>query len=199
MQRVFHIQYRDPTEIYDVIRPLCTKEVGLSPTLRTITVVENPEVLDKIEAEIKSHDLPYRQIWLDVLLVKASGDTGKKPSYNEKLEPIVDKLSKLFKFDRYEIIGQVNAMGMEGSALVVTSDRMNDSASKAVFEVSVGHLGVISHAIRLQNLGIKVYKPQIKMISTTINIPTGDMVILGASRESSGAESIIVVVSATSE
>jgi hypothetical protein len=65
--------------------------------------------------------------------------------------------------------------------------------------VSVGQLGVTGNVVRLKNLQVSVYRPQIKRIATTINIPMGDMVILGASSDNSGTESIVVVVSAASE
>jgi hypothetical protein len=136
---------------------------------------------------------PARQVWIEMLLIEASGSGGDQPEYPDEIKPVVDNLTPLFKFNRYRIIGRADAMGMEGSTIIFSSNSGEDSDGS--FE-SVAEIGFGNGFVRLTQLSVHVQKPAHRSINTTLNLPEGEMVILGASRGEAAKGSLISVVSA---
>jgi hypothetical protein len=146
-----------------------------------------------------------RQVWIKVLLIEAAGEGGDDPEYPEEIEPVVDELKSLFKFKYYRVIGRAEAMGMEGSAMAFESDPGDGDSP---FEV-MADLGFGDGYIRLTQLSVHVRSPRknpasastwdtgsTRSISTTLNLPEGEMVILGASRGQASKGSLILAISA---
>jgi hypothetical protein len=141
-----------------------------------------------------SETVAPRQVWIEVLLIEASGsERGSPPRYPKEIEPVVENLSPLFKFSDYKIVGRTDAMGMEGSTLIFSSN-LNDEDDSS-FEV-FAKIGFGNGFIKLPEFVVHVQGPQQKHISTALNLPQGEMVILGASRGEAHKRSLITVVSA---
>ncbi len=135
-----------------------------------------------------------RQIWIKALLVEATR-RGEGPTvYPEEIEPVVKDLEPLFRFNRYSIIGRAEAMGMEGSEMVFESEPERNSEGR--FAVAA-EIGFGNGYVALSTLSVHVIEPMHRSINTTLNIPDGEMVILGASRGEATRGSLIVVISAT--
>jgi hypothetical protein len=192
-QRDFRIRYRDPTDMVNLVRPYCDNDVTVSRKLGTITVKETAETLEAIEQVIAKYDVPPKQIWLEVVLVMASGSGEGEPTYPEEIEEVVRKLGPLFRFSEYEIIGRANAMGLEGSSMHFSSGDSGDDV--AVFEVGT-QLGYADEVITLEQLSVAVQKPTGNAISTSVNLRDGEKVILGASRGDARKGSLITVLTA---
>lgn len=134
-----------------------------------------------------------RQIWIEMWLIEASGQNGAKAEYPEEIEPVVENLKPLFRFNRYRIIGRADVMGMEGSTLVFQSDPGRSSEGR--FEAAAT-IGFGNGFIKLPELSVHVQEPQHKAINTSLNIPDGEMVILGASSGAAIDGSLISVIRA---
>ncbi len=135
-----------------------------------------------------------RQIWIKAWLVEASRKGNGPTDYPEEIESVVKNLKPLFRFNRYRIIGRAEAMGMEGSEMVFESqpERESEGSFMVAAEIGFGN-GYIA----LPTLSVHVVEPMHRSINTTLNIPDGEMVILGASRGEASKGSLIVVISAT--
>jgi hypothetical protein len=134
-----------------------------------------------------------RQIWIKVWLIEASGENGGKAEYPKEIESVVENLKPLFRFNRYRIIGRADVMGMEGSTLVFQSDPNRSSGGR--FEAAAT-IGFGNGFIKLPELSVHVQEPLHKSINTSLNIPDGEMVILGASSGAATEGSLISVISA---
>lgn len=192
------ILYGDFREIYNTLdsdKQGCIIK-GFSEKLQTITVYGLPESIEKLEKIKARYDVPPKQIWLEVLLIKASGNGGGKPDYPPEIDSIVSKLRSLFKFGKYTIIGRGNAMGLEGSNVSFSGRIENDQEAlvQHPFRVQT-RLGAAGDIIKLQGLKVTVTLPQ-NEIATSINVKNGETVILGASRGKSSEEALITVVTA---
>jgi hypothetical protein len=191
--REYRVLHRSTTEIFRLIQPYCEGEVGLSESLGTITVSGTPARLDRIAEVIAQYDTPLAQIWVEVILVMATGSGKETPVYPDELAEVVDKLAPLFKFDEYRIVGRANAMGLEGAELALSSEPVDET--DAAFQVR-GVLGMAGEYIKLQDLTILVEKPTMKRIATSVNVRDGELVILGASRGNALEGSLITLVTA---
>lgn len=193
--RTYQIQYREPGSLYEIIEPYCKIKPKYSSSLRTITVSGTESELLEVENVIKEYDVPLKQIWLEVVLIQASGDGRSKPDYPEEIKNIVKKMQSLFKFGKYTIIGRAEGMGLEGAHLSFSSLVEISSETKIPFNVST-KLGHVKGIIKLEDLNVSARGPQMSDIMTSINIKNGETVILGASKGVVEEGSLITVLTA---
>lgn len=193
----FQISHRNPENIFSLLRShFGTKKVhNLSPTLRTISVLAPPEDIEEMKKLVKKYDSPLKQVWVEVVIIEASGNGSKKPKLPPELSSIVDKLQSLFKFGRYEVIGRADAMGLEGATISFGTGYSEEEKSKSIFEARA-RIGYADDIIKLENLSVHVVKPSRSELATSINIRNGETVILGASRGDALSGSLITVVRA---
>ncbi|OVE78604.1 hypothetical protein BVY01_04960, partial [bacterium I07] len=191
---VFRIHHRDPQEIFQLIQPFVKGlNIGFSPELKAISFYGPPSKGMELDMMIQEYDRPLQQIWLEIVLIQASGNGGGKPEYPAEIEPIVDKLQSLFKFGRYTIVGRLDAMGMENSTINVASPQGENN--KSYFNFST-RLAFNEGIIRLEGLHIQVSYPMKSELATTANVVNGKTVILGASRGDAMDGSLITVLTA---
>ncbi|MBN2414841.1 carboxypeptidase-like regulatory domain-containing protein [bacterium] len=193
--RTFRIEYRDAMEIFGLIKSIsCARSA--SRELQTITGMGTEESLSNLGELIKQYDTPLQQVWLEVLLIKATGNGGGKPEYPAEIKSIVSKLNSLFKFGRYTIIGRANAMGLEGATLSFSGRIENDPEAMVENPFMVQtRLGAAGDVIKLEGLKVMITMPR-NEIATSINVKNGETVILGASRGKSSEDALITVVTA---
>ncbi len=197
--RTFQIKYRDAQDILEIIKPFLSDATGhdkvsMSPSLQTITVYANQEKLAKIAKTIATYDVPPKQIWVEVMLVKASGNGGGKAKIPAELNNLAKQLESVFKFTTFEIIGRTTATGVEG-ANIQTSSNMDKVNLLPSFQIR-GGLNLSGDVIRLDHFQVQVVRPIRSEIATTVNIPDGGKMILGASNDNALEGSLITVVSA---
>jgi len=135
-----------------------------------------------------------RRVSIRLWLIEASGKEEGSTEYPKEIESVVKNLAPLLRFKQYRIIGQAEVIGMEGSTLVFQSNPARSSDSR--FEAAA-RIGFGNGFIKLPELSVHVQKPLNQMINTSINIPDGEMVILGASRGAATEGSLISVISAS--
>ena len=192
----FKIHYRKPMEIFRMIQPYLDKVKNkpvVSTEFKTLSVSGTAEELKKIASLIQKYDTPLKQIWLEVILIQATGNGGNKPEYSKEIEPIVKKLKSLFRFGKYSVVGRTYAIGLEGSDLKFSS---GNTGSSRYFFTGQAHLGYTDGFITLDNFNISVMGPTQSGLSTSVNIANGSTVILGASHGNLQEGALITVVTA---
>jgi hypothetical protein len=197
IRKDFVIQHRDPVEIFKLVEPYVSRTLRpvFSEKLRTISVQGTPEQIALINEMIQNYDTPLKQIWLEVFLIQASGD-GKSPhEYPKEIKDIVNKMQTLFKFEKYEIVGRADAMGLEGTQLTFGTLQRVEKEFEYSFNAEA-KLGYSNGIIRLENLRVIVMEPIRSSLSTSVNIQNGETLILGASRGDAQKGSLITVVTA---
>ncbi len=194
--REFKINHRDPNEIFQLLQPYINNQYGkasISEKLKTIVVTDLPEQLETIQQKISSYDVPLKRIWVEVKLIKATGNSQEKPTYSQEIEGIAKQLNTLFKFSHYELVGRADAMGLEGSALQFSASP--DPSPMSLFTVST-IVEYFDNVIKLDKLQIQTY-PKPSNLTTTVNVGNGETVILGASQGGDPQQgSLITVVTA---
>jgi hypothetical protein len=146
----------------------------------SIQITDTQEKTMRAKALISFHDVPLRQIWIQILLIQADGTGGQSVPDDPEFKAVHNKLKSLFKFRSYRVIGQVEINGQEGSPFSVRQD--SGKPGKASFAVNAGSLEYSESSIRINRLSISVQKPIRTEISTTVNVPIGDTIVLGASK-----------------
>ncbi len=194
IQREFMIRHRAIEEIYAAIMPYCTGDVIVSELKNSITVREKAETMSLIGEMIRQYDVPPKQIWLEVILVLASGEGDDAPEFPAELAAVVDELGSLFRFTDYRIVGRANSMAMEGASMAISTDERDSSEYQ--FEAACHNIGYVDEIVRLENLSVAIQKPIARFITANVNVRDGDIAILGASQGDPRHGSLITVVTA---
>jgi hypothetical protein len=192
--KVFSIKYKDPREIRRLIGPLVFDDFSSShtisdnPSLGTLTVRARVDVLRKMEELILQYDVPPTQIRLDVQLVAASNDASVSQPFPEELNPIKKKLSDLFRYSQYALVGSTNTLIFEneGCQMAMGKNKYKVSIEQVEYFINSG----VIKLSRFQMSGENAH------LSTSVNISDGDTVILGKTSTSDPHEALITIVKA---
>jgi hypothetical protein len=158
----------------------------------SIQIIATEENINKAKALIASCDVPLRQIWIQILIIQAGGKSKSDIPDDPEFKTVRDKLKSLFKFQSYQVIGRAEINGQEDMPFSFLQDP--EQPGKASFSVSAGRLEYDKSSIRLRDLSISVRKPIRSEIRTTVNVPLGDTIVLGASKGETQDMALIAVV-----
>jgi hypothetical protein len=192
--KVFAISYKDPREIRELIGPLvfddgsASHTISDNPALGTLTVRARADILKQIEELIAQYDIPPNQIRLDVQLIAANGGETAKQSFPRELSPIKKKLTDLFKYKQYKLVGS-------GNALVFENESCQMSISGAAYRVAIRQIDFLLNAQVIKLSGFELQGNQARL-STTLNVKNGDTVIIGKTSTDNPNEALITVVKA---
>ena len=192
--KVFSIKYKDPREIRRLIGPLVSDDYSSShtisdnPALGTLTVRARVDILRKMEELILEYDVPPHQIRLDIQLVLATDDESARQPFPKELEPIKKKLSDLFRYSQYSLVGSTNALVFENEKCEMTMGNVN-------YRVMINKVEYFINAGVIKLSGFNLAGKQAHL-STSVNISDGDTVILGKTSTSDPNEALITIVKA---
>ena len=193
--KVFSIKYKDPMEIRQLIGPLVfddgstlSRTITHNTSLRTITVRARADVLAKIEELIYEYDIPPTQIRLDIQLVLADNSESTRQLIPKELEPIQKKLSDLFKYKNYSLVGSANTLVYENESCQI-------AVGGSSFRVSIGKIEYLINAgiIKLSRFQLEGKEAH---LSTTVNVSDGDTVIIGKASTGDPRVALITIVKA---
>lgn len=191
LTRTFPVKYLPVIEILKRIRILSSKEGTIIPGSNSLIITDTKENLVKIGNIITQLDIPPVQIQLEVKLLIASPDNEKKSKIPGELDNIAKQLKALFRYKNYELLDDARyvALENEGGSFII---------GKGVYLVmidSVDFLDVNGGLIKLQRFMLTEGGKK-TVLSTTVNIPNGDTVILGASNVDLSGRALIIAVTA---
>lgn len=156
----------------------------------SVTVTDTKDRLKKIDEIVEKYDVPFKQIWLEVNLILASSDEKSNNTLPKELDAVSKHLKSLFKYKSYEILDNARIMAYEDKGCYILIGK----GDYAVMVDKIDVLNVNGGLIKLQKLILSRNKQDI--LATTVNIPNGDTVILGASNVDLGGKALITAVTA---
>ncbi|NQT27443.1 hypothetical protein HQ585_18970, partial [candidate division KSB1 bacterium] len=191
VERSFTLKYKLSGDVSKRLFQEMGGEVGLQVRSRDyITVIGTESKLADAEKIILDYDQPPKQIMIQVMLLVASRGDRKEVEHHPKLKKIVKKLTSLFSYNYYWVIGEAEMIGTEGEPFTVMSE-----GQQSAFSMDT-RLKLQDDVIKLEGMKITVEKPTRAEIKTTVNIKNGETVILGASSGQHEGEAMITVVTA---
>ena len=153
-----------------------------------------PAALRGIARAIAEYDAPPKTFTVELRLVAAS-NTRNPPPVPEDLREISAKLSGVLRFNRFDKLGEIRAMGREGDPVLADLD----GSYRADFKM--GEFDPISQTLQLSEFRI-LRVPQgggeVQQIfrNSTLNLRVGQTVVLGASRLPDSNRILMVVLTA---
>ncbi|MGA7613836.1 MAG: secretin N-terminal domain-containing protein [Thermoanaerobaculia bacterium] len=195
--RAFPFQYKSAENAAAAVKPLLSSEGSISIQSNTnrLVVTDFPENLKKISALIEQFDTKPRTFRISVKLVLASRAASSKP-VPEDLREIADKLSGVLRFNSFEKIGELNAEGKEGDPVLANIDGYRADFTIGEYDLSTDSLQVSDF-----RLGRKQQTPKGEeienLLTTSLNLRTGQTLVLGASRSPQSGRILMLVLTAT--
>jgi len=166
----------------------CNSEKG------TVQIVDTQFNIARAKMLIDDLDVPPRQIWLQVLLMRADGDGRQGIPDDPDFRAVNEKLRSLFKFKSYNIIARAEISSQENAPFTIMQDPVDQD--KPSFGIGAERMEFDGTYVRLEGLSISVLRPIRTEISTTVNVILGDTVVLGASKGETQEEALITVLKA---
>jgi len=142
--RAFPVRYRPLADAADVVSPLLSAEgtVTLRPRLNVLVVQDRRAVLERVEALLRSFDLPPRNVEVTLSLFlgtdrltagRQRGAPGQE--FSKEVRGVIETLGDVTKWIAYEPLGSRSVTGTEGGA--VTAELSLDY--RVVLEVESVH------------------------------------------------------------
>lgn len=117
-----------------------------------------------------------------------------KSAMPKELDSISKQLKNLFRYKNYELLDDASYMSLE-------DERCEFLIGKGEYRArinSIDFLDVNGGLIKLERFELigKIEKDYLSIFNTTVNIPNGDTVILGASNVDASGKALIIAVTA---
>jgi hypothetical protein len=217
--RVFELKYRDPSVLYQVIRPLGSgfkgATISFDRQFKTLTVRDFPENLATIEEAIKRLDTPEPPrpgLEFSVHVLIATTSTGEAEDYPAELNDVVKQLKTALKYKSYSMMTSAihrtkEGVGVENSGVAESKlfTAVPTPPSPIFYEYQLGGISVDTGSgspivqtdfrfnMRLPlNIGPSVQYQNVGFRSP-VSIRQGERVVVGST--TMGDKGLIVVVS----
>lgn len=194
--RSFQFKFRDASRAASVIKPLVSEagSVSIQPSSNTIVVTDSPAALREIARAIAQYDAPPKSFTVELQLVAASR-AANPPPVPEDLREISAKLSGVLRFNRFDKLGEIQAIGREGDPVLTDLD----GSYRADFKM--GEFDPISQTLQLSDfriLRVPEGGGEVQQIfrNSTLNLRVGQTVVLGASRMPDSNRILMIVLTA---
>jgi hypothetical protein len=194
--RSFQFKFRDASRAAAVIKPLITAagSVSIQPSSNTLVVTDSPIAIREIARAIAQYDAPPKPFTVEIRLVAASRAQTPAP-VPEDLREISAKLSGVLRFNKFEKLGEIRALGREGDPVLADLD----GAYRADF--TMGEFDPISQTLQLSDfrvMRVPAGGGELQQIfrNSTLNLRVGQTVVLGASRLPDSNRILMIVLTA---
>jgi len=202
--RAFQVRYRPLADAADVVAPLLSADgtVTLRPRLRVLVVQDRRSVLDRVEALLKSFDLPPRNVEVTLSLFLGTDRLtagrqrgGPGHQFSKEVRGVIETLGDVTKWIAYDPLGSRSVTGTEGGA--VTADLSMDY--RVVLEVeSVREDGdvVKFDRVSLQRLGRDEEGAETveDLYSAGMVLTAGRVHVIGAAREPGSDRALFLIL-----
>ena len=194
--RTFEVKYKDPAELASVIKPFLGAggEVLPGASARVLVVRDTPDVLDKVAAFLARYDVAPKQIRLDLHLFLANGTARQEGEIASELAQVVAKLKALFRYKRFSLLASGTATISSGKRCLMGLEGPERSLARITID-RVEYVEADGGVIRLEGFGLSGPPPGVTL-STTLNVPLGEFVVVGRGSVKGPEEAVVVVVKA---
>lgn len=189
--RTFALQHLQPDEAARLIDPYVYGEREGAPGAVSmiegaLTVRETRDNLDRIEDVLAEFDRPRPATRLHFQLIEADGFTGSDPAIAE----VVSELEKIFRFGGYRLAGEAFVSATDRSEI---HQRLR--ASGEDYEIAGRVLQLSPGTMRLQEVALFGAETG-QLLSTTVNVRTGQTLVLGSSPKAGTSTTLLLTVRA---
>ena len=187
----FIIKHKPVPEILRIVEPLKSEYGRIKRSAsNTFIVTDKRNKLNKIKEMVHKYDIPPKQVWLEVRLILASSEKKQSQKMPKELETIAKQLKTLFRYENYEILDDARILAYENKECFSLIGE-----GKCQMKINrVEYVDVNGGLIKLDRF--RLVSGNQDMLTTTVNIPNGDTVILGASNVDGGGKALITAVTA---
>lgn len=185
--RLEHLQSHEASELIDpyVYGAREGNPGAISVIEGAITVRETRDNLEQIERVLVEFDEPRADIRLRFQLIEANGFTESDP----RIAEVEEELRKLFQFRGYRLAGEATV-----TATDVTEISQRLRASDVLYEITGTVFRIGPDVTRLD--GISLWSPDGPRLQTTVNIRSGQTIVLGSSPKAGSAATLFLTVQA---
>ena len=193
------IKFRDPGDVALLVGPLLTDKGSVTtvPKLRTVTVQDRREVLDRIQDVIASYNVPPRNVEFTVTLIMASRAAESGGSISREVRGITEALPDITRWTNYRTLDSVTIAGSEGSrtARELANVYRIDFDLEAVSE-SRGIIRLNPFSLQKAEKGPggeTVYRP---VYTTTVNLKNDKLLTIGATKSETSPKALFLTIRA---
>ena len=200
--RAFTVKFRDPGDVALLVGAQLSESGSLriEPRLRTITVQDRRDVLDRIQDLIASYDVPPRNVEFTITLILASRTEESDQPISREVRGIAEALPDITRWTNYRTLDSVTIAGSEGSR--TTRDLAGEYRIEFALESVSDSRGVIRlNPFSLQKLergsrGEAVYRP---VYTTTVNLKNEKLLTIGATKSETSPRALFLAIRARIE
>lgn len=191
--RTFRLEHVEPGEMASLIEPYILSERGMlqvgAGTTPALTVRERREILDRIGATIAEFDVPQPTVVLHFAVIEADGFEESDPAIAE----VESVLRELFRFKGYRLDAEAVVRGSARSDFVQVlggeiSKRNRLTLGGRLMEVRGG---AENRSVRLR---VTLEDAWHTVLSTDLEIPIGQTVVLGTGMATVARSTMILTV-----
>jgi len=187
----FFVKHKPMPDIFHIVKPIVSKYGRIiHGGTESFTVTDERNNLKKIKEMVHKYDVPPKQVWLEVRLILASSEKKQGPKMPKRLETVAKQLKTLFRYESYDILDDARVLAYEDKECFSMIGEGN-------YQMKINKLeykNVNGGLIKLNRFSLSSSNRD--MLATTVNIPNGDTVILGASNIAAAGKALIVAVTA---
>ena len=225
-------------DAFDVARGSVVRKLSVSPETPRLTItslddrasligLSGPkEVVDLVEAAIREHDVPPKNVELVVYMLRAM-ESPVDAAVPEVLQPVVEQLSSMFPYKGYQLLDTTVLRVRDGSNAEISSTLpatafANEQSGPAEYTVVTRAVQVFGseatgYSVRVDDLSLGIESQQVISvgnqdggqtrqrvtqqrhvgISTNVDIPEGQKVVVGKSSMDDSRDALFVVMTAS--
>ena len=195
--RTFTLEHRSGYEAAELIDPYIfygrTGAPGaMSPTDNAISVRETADNLDRIARVLEDFDKAIPGLKLRFQVIEADSFQDPDPA----IADVVEELRGLFRFEGYRLLGEA-VVSVAGGTQEGQEFRQSFLGTEETFLVEAGARVQRPGTVRLNP--IKFWRGfSDVLLETSVNVSTGQTVVIGGGKAREGGRSFILTVSAES-
>jgi hypothetical protein len=198
---VFTIRFKTVDAVYLLISPSVGPRgsIRAQPHQRTLTVVDTPQNLERIEELIASFDLPPHSVEVSVQLILASSGEGEPEPTPPPIRGVIEKLNALStRWNDYRLLGNARVRGTEGesSSLRVGDDyRVNFRVDEISDESRI--IRFKPFELERRELTVEGHEGYARVMHTVLNLRDSQLFIVGASKMERSNRALFMTVTAS--
>jgi hypothetical protein len=194
-QEVVKLNYIGAETVYRLLIPyqgMYTK-ISFDSKNNILTISDTPENLEKILAAIRKIDVKPKDMLFTVQLLIAS-DTENRTDPELKNDPLIKELSKFLRYKSYQVLDSALVTGVDGKFSEISLGPNLQFTLSLEPKISADstpaniNLGVSLRQVKIETvmpdklLNWIVKSPSLDLIASTLNLKSGDRVVVGVSR-----------------
>lgn len=194
LTKAFVIKFKKVGEVASVVNRLLGEKgaVTLQPGLRTIIVQDTGKNLRQIELAIATFDTPPPSVEITIKLVRATKSSAE-PTISDEIRNMA-RLGEVLRFNQYALMDSAIIEAQEGqsSVLLLAKDYQLHFFADVVQEGNgIIRLKNFELRKRARGKGKGLFTP---LISVTVNLRSGETLVLGASRFEESDQALLVIL-----